>query len=77
MSDIVDRIAEVIAQHYAWDGPQDMHIVRCRCDVDDPSMTNGVEDGGWMPFDEYTAHVAGEVSAAPELTIDPGHETDA
>jgi hypothetical protein len=58
-------IADVLRQHYLWDECNDEagRIARCRCDVDDPSITNGVPDGGWRKFDEHIQHVADEVEA--------------
>lgn len=54
-------LAEVLAAHAVWDELDDRDgpaMVRCRCDVDNPHITNGVEDGGWMPRAEHHKHQA-------------------
>ena len=69
MSDVsaVDVIAGVLAgPHRVWseyDGDNEL-MVRCRCDVDNPHLTNGVPDGAWMPLSQYHIHVATEVDKA-------------
>lgn len=58
-NDIQARIAAVQREHYLWDefNSDGTQMARCRCDVDQPSITNGVPDGGWVTLDEYAAHV--------------------
>ena len=69
MSDMsaVEVIAGVLAgPHRVWseyDGDNEL-MVRCRCDVDNPHLTNGVPDGAWMPLSQYHIHVAAEVDKA-------------
>ncbi len=54
-----------MAQHrFLWDSCEDEDISRCRCDVDNPSMTNGCEDGGWMDSERFNAHIVAEVVKA-------------
>lgn len=61
MKDLREQIAEIVEDHYLWDyydAYDASAYARCRCDVDNPSMTNGCEDGGWMRLDDYCRHVA-------------------
>lgn len=85
-NDIEKRIAKIIEDHYLWDGYTDSDgtVARCRCDLDNPSITNGVEDGGWMTQNDYYAHVAAVLVAelglrqewAPDLQGGSRYVTD-
>lgn len=71
MSDLRARLADALREHYLWDefNNTDGRRARCRCDLTNPSITNGVPDGGWMPFEDYATHVADVLLSLPGIAI--------